>query len=96
MRPAAASRSRSSSLPLGQFAGLRGHAPGDLGKLLTVGQLLLDHGERLLQLDGDLNRRREDDDGRPSLLAGLYLVGQRLDDFWIAEELVLVPNMRED
>ena len=77
---------------LGQFARFRGHTASDLGELLTVGQLVLDHRERFLQLDGELDGRRQDDDERPSLLAGLYLVGQRLDDFGTAEEPVEVDQ----
>ena len=76
--------------PFRQFARLGGHAAGDLVELLATGQFVFDHGKGLLQFDRYRDRRRQDDDERPPLLAGEDLLGQRLDDLRAAEKLVEV------
>ncbi len=64
----------------GQFAVLGGDATGDLFKLLAAGKVMLDNDEELLQLDGHLHERRQDDDERAVLLAEGNLPDEGLDD----------------
>ena len=60
-RPAASSTAVE-AVALGQLARLGGDPAGDRLELVAAGQVVLDDDELLLQLDGDLHDRREDDD----------------------------------
>ena len=64
----------------GQFALLRGNAACDLFDLLVVGQVMLDDHEELLQLYWHLDKRRQDHDEGPRLLATADLLSKSLDD----------------
>jgi len=75
-------------VPWGKLVRLRGHAAGDLLQLRTVGQLMRDQREELLQFDRNLNHGRQDDHECPRLFAADHLPGQRLDDLSRLEESV--------
>ena len=68
------------AVALGQLARLGGDAAGDRLELVAAGQVVLDDDEELLQLDGDLDDRGEDDDEGAVALAGLELGVEGLGD----------------
>jgi hypothetical protein len=74
------------AVPLGQLAGLGGDAAGDPLELLAAGQVVLDHDEGPLQLDGDLHDGREDDDEGSGRLAGGDGRVEGLDDLDVRQD----------
>ena len=80
VRPAAASSTAARPSPSGSSPGSVAIAAGDRLELVAAGQVVLDDDELLLQLDGDLDDRRQDDDEGAGLLAGGDLGVEGLDD----------------
>ena len=83
------------AVALGQLARLGGDAAGDRLELVAAGQVVLDDDELLLQLDGDLHDRGQDDDEGPVLLAGGDPGVEGLDDLGRAEEPVEVAEHQD-
>ena len=79
----------------GQLAGLGRHAPGDRLELIAAGQVVLDDHEELLELDGNLDHRRQDDDEGPVLLARGDPRVQGLDDLGRSQEPVEVAEHQD-
>ena len=77
---------------VGQLAGLGRQRAGDGLELVAARQVVVDQDEQLLQLDGDRHDRREDDDERPVLLAGVDPGVEGLDDLGGVQEPVEVPE----
>ena len=71
---------------LRQFAGLRGHAAGNLGQLFAARQIVFDHDEQLFQFGRDLHDGRQDHHERAILFALADLMGQSLDDLGRIQE----------
>ena len=93
--PAAASSTASRPSPSGSSPGSVATPAGDRPELVAAGQVVLDDDEVLLQLDGDLDHRGQDDDEGAGLLAGGEPGVEGLDDLGGAEEAVEVAEHQD-
>src|SRR5262245_37398553 len=92
VRPAAASSTVPSSSPPRRLCARGGKRPGNLLELIAASQIVLDDDELTIELNRDLNHRRQDDDEGPVLLSHRDRRVQRLHDLGATKEAVEVPQ----